>query len=136
MIRVIHKMRSGKDIPDHAYIGRPTILGNPFTHLTKDTKAIEIVETVEVAVDRYAGWFYEQLKTTPEFRDAAFNLVEQNRRKGELNLACWCKDELKPSPKDHMCHADVVREFVEFTYPAVVHYQRARRLMIDPDPEY
>lgn len=136
MINVIHKMRSGKDIPDHAYIGRPTILGNPFTHLTKDTKALEVVPTVEDAVQRYSGWFYEQFNKDVDFRAEVFKLTNQHLATGELNLACWCKDDLKPSPKDHACHGDVVRDFVEVTYPVVVHFQRSRRIFLDDGTDY
>lgn len=131
MIRVVHQKRSALNQPSH-YVGRPTVLGNPFTHLTRDTKAIEIVPTVEMAVARYSQWFYQQMKTNSDFRLAVSKLAVEYQNTGYLNLACWCKDELQPRPTDHVCHADVIRDFLHITYPVRTYY-RANQILLEDE---
>jgi hypothetical protein len=106
------------------YIGRPSILGNPFTHLETDTLAQFKVDTVEDAINEYRSYFYIRLNTDSAFRNEVARLVRVYQIRGVLYLSCWCKDELKPSKKDHGCHCDVVREFILTTVPILYYYQR------------
>lgn len=79
-----------KNVPEDAvYVGRPTIFGNPFSHLN-GTKAQFQVVTREEAVSKYEEW----VRTQPD-------LMRQIRTtlKGK-DLVCWC------APKS--CHADVL----------------------------
>ena len=83
--------RSDQIPPGAVYVGRPTMWGNPFTHLRGRTRARFQVATVHDAIAAYRGWVLEQ----PELVAAL----------GELrgkDLVCWCK----PGP----CHADVLLE--------------------------
>jgi len=87
------------------------VLGNPFTHLTKNTKAMYIVPTVEDAVKQYDNHLMKSVSTgrdNGEFNEL-LRLAELYQREGVLYLSCWCKDELAPRPSDHVCHADVLR---------------------------
>ena len=52
-IFVLHHKRSGMITDGTEYIGRPSILGNPFTHLETDTLAQSKVDTVEDAINEY-----------------------------------------------------------------------------------
>ena len=123
-ILVLHHKRSGMTADGTEYIGRPGVLGNPYTHLEKDTQAQFKVDTVEDAILNYRVYFYTQLNTNPVFRNEVARLVRIYQHRGFLNLSCWCKDELKPSKKDHGCHCDVVREFILTTVPVLYFYQR------------
>lgn len=81
-----------KDVPsDAVYVGRPTIFGNPFSHLP-ETAATYSSPTRELAVEAYRKYL----------RDHPF-LVEKAKRllKGK-DLVCWCKPAA--------CHADVLME--------------------------
>jgi hypothetical protein len=76
------------------YIGRPSIFGNPFTHIkNKETKAEHIVSTRKEAIERYRHY----LLNNPELLDK----IEQLRGK---TLGCWC------FPKK--CHGDVIIEIL------------------------
>ena len=123
-IFVLHHKRSGMIKDGVQYIGRPSILGNPFTHLETDTLAQFKVATVEQAICEYRTYFYNRLNTDPDFRNEVARLVRIYQMYGVLYLSCWCKDELKPSKKDHGCHCDVVREFILTTVPILYYYQR------------
>lgn len=85
------------------YIGRPSCLGNPFSHL-ENTKADFKVKDREEAVALYEAWLKEQLRENAEVRKEMTNLYNKWREDGELNLICWC------SPK--RCHGDVIKEFL------------------------
>ena len=85
------------------YIGRPSCLGNPFSHL-ENTKADFKVKDREEAVALYEVWLKEQLRENVRVRQEMLNLYNNWRESGELNLICWC------SPK--RCHGDVIKEFL------------------------
>tara|TARA_Y100000034_G_scaffold135898_1_gene209683 strand:- start:240 stop:569 length:330 start_codon:yes stop_codon:yes gene_type:complete len=91
---------------DGTYVGRPSPLGNPFTHLKRDTKAEFKVDTVEEAIDEYRKWLRNKIYNEPESEAAQmfFDLEEFYYLTEELTLLCWCW----PDP----CHADVIAELI------------------------
>jgi Domain of unknown function (DUF4326) len=82
---VVHCKRARFDV----YIGRPSLWGNPFSHLPRSAAEI-LVPTREEAIRRYEGWILGQ----PD-------LVLRAKRelRGKV-LGCWCA----PMP----CHGDVL----------------------------
>lgn len=100
MIRVVNK-RSG--VPG-VYIGRPTPLGNPFTHLpTRSLAEVQVGSRAE-AIERYAAWLDEQLAEPGPARRMYEQLAAQARQ-GDLTLVCWC------APAS--CHGDVLKVRLE-----------------------
>lgn len=103
MIKVVHC----KVERDCEYIGRPSPLGNPFSH-KRDTKADFIVASREEAVKRYRMWLIKKIK---EKDKAVIDELKRLKRiameKGELKLGCWC------APK--ACHGDVIKEILEMS---------------------
>lgn len=82
-----------KNVPaDAVYVGRPSIFGNPFTHLPGKTMAKKKVATAQEAVEAYREW----ILTQPTLLD----LVKRDL-KGK-DLVCWCA----PGP----CHGYVLVE--------------------------
>lgn len=111
-IYVVHTKRT--DTVTKIYVGRPTVLGNPFTHLARSTKADVQVASVTEAVMAYEDYFYNKVDegTDEPFLEALENIF-QAAQAGDVHLACWCKDELKPYNSDYkICHADVIRNFI------------------------
>lgn len=85
-MKVVHCKKEPYDI----YIGRPSIWGNPFSHLP-NTLATYRVKDRKEAITRYKEWLLqneELLKRLPEL-------------KGKV-LACWCKPQA--------CHGDILLE--------------------------
>ncbi len=76
------------------YIGRPSLFGNPFSHLAS-TSAQFRVATREEAVARYREW----VKTQPKV------LAELPKIRGK-RLGCWCS-EMKP------CHGHVLADLAD-----------------------
>lgn len=118
-IVIVHQKRSALHLPNVKYVGRPTELGNPYSHLHKKTLAEFSTDTVEEAVDLYGYHFYNILMTLPSARQQFKHLVDTYRQTGILYLSCWCKDELDPRPSDHACHCDVLRDAIWFTVPTL-----------------
>ena len=88
--RVVHCNKELYDI----YIGRPSIWGNPFTHIKdKTTKAQFIVKSREEAIQKYREW----IVTQPELMQQIESL------RGKV-LGCWCKKL--------PCHGDVLVEIL------------------------
>jgi hypothetical protein len=70
------------------FIGRPSILGNPYSHLEK-SKAEYRVDSRQEAIECYETWFDAQLINSPVKQE--FNrLVRIYKEKGELVLICYC----------------------------------------------
>ena len=72
------------------YVGRPSVLGNPFV-IGRDGNR-------DVVIAKYRNWLYANL-ATPEISTELQNLLAQ-ARKGPLELVCWCAPQA--------CHADVI----------------------------
>ncbi len=90
MTTVVNRRRAAFDV----YIGRPSVWGNPFSHMP-DTLAEFRVATRGEAITRFREWFLAQPA-----------LVERARRelKGRV-LGCWCKPA--------SCHGDVIAEILD-----------------------
>lgn len=71
------------------YIGRPTLVGNPF-EIGKHGDRAKVIEL-------YREWFYKQLANN-QFKTYVEGLKGQR-------LACWCKPL--------SCHGDVIVEYLE-----------------------
>ena len=72
------------------YIGRPSPLGNPYTHIVdRRTLAEHVVKTRDEAVAGYAEWLNEQMSHNGVVAKTARDLVAQYSRTGQLTLICW-----------------------------------------------
>jgi hypothetical protein len=78
------------------YVGRPTVLGNPFQ--------IGVAGEREKVIEKYRYWLAEKLLLDSPQRLALEHLAELLKGEMALALACWCAPEA--------CHADVIREVV------------------------
>jgi hypothetical protein len=82
---------------DGYYIGRPTVLGNPFK-INNDISR-------EESISRYAEWLINAILKRKKIIVNELQKMEHIlQEKGKLNLVCWC------SPK--MCHADLIRQIL------------------------
>lgn len=88
---VVHCKKERFDV----YIGRPSIWGNPFSHL-ENSKAQFKTATRDEAVEKYRLW----ILTQPEL------LAKLPSLKGKV-LGCWCAPA--------RCHGDVLAELANRT---------------------
>lgn len=133
-IIVVHQKRSALYLPNVEYVGRPTELGNPYSHLNKKTLAEFYVPTVEDAIQLYGFHFYNVLMSIPSARAHFRHLLNVYRQHGILYLSCWCKDELDPRPSDHGCHCDMLREAIMFTIPTMQALSTIHRIIVEIQP--
>ena len=103
-IRILNKSKDKYTIDD-TYIGRGSVLGNPYTHLPLGSTAAEIqVESREKAIEMYREYVIYKIKHDTKFRTAMIRLVGTILKGEDVNLVCYCK------PK--ACHGDVIKDFV------------------------
>jgi len=89
---------------DH-YVGRPTALGNPFTHIkNKKTLAKFIVVTRDEAIAKYKEYAKESYISNTKFKKELDALVNLYKNGQNIHLLCWC------SPAD--CHARILKEMI------------------------
>ena len=98
----IHNKRKSNPV-DGVYIGRPSVLGNPFSHL-KGTLADYSVSSRDEAVDRYETWLRSELKTNKVVVKEMRKLYKKFTNSGCLNLVCWCHPA--------RCHGDVIKKLI------------------------
>lgn len=90
MIPVLNKKLDYHQITSRSmYVGRPSVLGNPFPIVGQDTRE-DVIAMFEIYMYLCLG--------IPEFEEA---LVQARQADA---LVCWCK------PQD--CHADIIAEFL------------------------
>jgi len=100
-ITVVNK-RTHKPTANDVYIGRPSVLGNPFTHIAdKRTLAQYVVGSREQAVQMYREYFLKQIKENKAFRTAFVDLIGKCQYH-DVNLVCWCAPQ--------SCHGDILKE--------------------------
>jgi hypothetical protein len=87
---VVNRLREPFDV----YIGRPSVWGNPFSHLPFDTLATVRVPTLADAIAAYEVWILLQ--------PALLARLHELRGK---RLGCWCKPGL--------CHGDVLARLAD-----------------------
>ncbi|MDE1766583.1 MAG: DUF4326 domain-containing protein [Thaumarchaeota archaeon] len=85
-MRVVHCKKE----PYTHYIGRPSLLGNPFTHVKYSSIVEKNCETREESINK----FEDYAKMNRRILDAIYKLPE------DAILGCWCKPLA--------CHGDVI----------------------------
>ncbi len=86
------------------YVGRPHALGNPYSHLEADTRAIYKVATREESVKSYNDWLHENYRSNPTIKDALHSLAYSYGQHGAMTLVCWCSPD--------MCHCDILANWI------------------------
>jgi hypothetical protein len=85
------------------YIGRGSVLGNPFSHKT-GTLAEVVCASREEAIEKYKSYFEEQIK------DADGKFINELRRiyvlsrQTDVNLMCFCYPLA--------CHGNIIKDFL------------------------
>lgn len=80
------------------YIGRPSVLGNPF-HVDRDGNREEVIE-------KYRRWLWGEIKQRGEVFEELLRLLALEMKYGELALVCHCKPLA--------CHGDVIIKALEW----------------------
>lgn len=83
---------------DAVYIGRPTIFGNPYTHLAHSAPNVTVVDSREEAIDRFTTYFFERLASDEEFKERVDELKDKD-------LICFCAPLA--------CHGDVILSYLK-----------------------
>lgn len=96
---IVHNSRTCT-VPSNqkTYIGRPTVLGNPFVLKSENMRG-EVIK-------KYDAWLRDKIQDSdsPEYKFMSM-LVQRYKSGDTINLVCWC------SPKP--CHGDVIKQIVE-----------------------
>lgn len=91
------------------YIGRGSILGNPYTHIKdRETKALHVVPTREAAIERYGHYFDVMYSTNDSYKNKIDEIYEKYKNGEDIYLGCYCK----PLP----CHGDIIAEKLQRRY--------------------
>jgi hypothetical protein len=113
----LHKEDHCSDENDF-YIGRGSILGNPYTHIkNKITLASFIVNTRDEAINNYSHYFDLMYKSNIMFRDEIDKIYELYKNGKDVYLGCFCKKYLttdnEPHSDDLSCHGDIIKSKLE-----------------------
>jgi hypothetical protein len=105
MITVKNKHKSKPEKND-IYIGRGSILGNPFTHLDLNkTKAEFHCKTREESIESFEKYLTDKINSKDPKICSELNRIYLMALKQDINLVCFCK------PKS--CHGDIIKKIIE-----------------------
>lgn len=116
MIIVVNKYKHKPTLND-VYIGRGSILGNPYSHL-KSSKAKIFVESRDKAIECYKNYLYKIINNEKKsdemlllgliFRDkylSELQKIKELAEKQDVYLICFCAPQ--------SCHGDIIKKIVE-----------------------
>jgi hypothetical protein len=90
-----YKMPANYKAGSVIYIGRPSILGNPFV----------MIKDRDVVVEANNTWMIKEYATNPVYKRHIDQLVKELRQGHDVLLQCFC------APK--RCHGDNIKRLVE-----------------------
>lgn len=96
-IRIVRRGQRAARGSTRVYIGRPSVLGNPWTHKPGGL-ARYLVRSREEAIALYAADLDAQPRTSPAWRE----IQRIAALPGDVELECWCAPLA--------CHGDVIAE--------------------------
>jgi demethoxyubiquinone hydroxylase (CLK1/Coq7/Cat5 family) len=82
MINIVNKHRHPPTMFDY-YIGRGSVLGNPYSHL-KESKAITVVESREKAIEEYENWLLTEIKNKNKAILKALHKIKKMHLQGNV----------------------------------------------------
>ena len=92
--------------PNSFYIGRGSVLGNPYTHIKdRKTKAIYEVKDRNEAIDRYSDYFDLMYGSNIAYTKAIDEIYDIYKSGEDVYLGCFCKPL--------RCHGDIIKEKLE-----------------------
>jgi hypothetical protein len=89
---------------DGIYIGRPSILGNLYSHLGSRLARYK-TDSRDESVEMYEVWLDHEMKKGGAVKKEVERLAQLYKKNGELILICWCV------PKK--CHGHVLARVIE-----------------------
>jgi hypothetical protein len=105
MIQVVNK-RTHKPTPDDFYIGRGSVMGNPYhSKESNHPQALYKVETVEEAIGGYEKYLEYSYFNDVSIHETIRGLIDRELNGEDTNLVCYCAP--------NKCHGDVIKNFVE-----------------------
>lgn len=106
MIHVYNLRVETHNGPNSFYIGRGSVLGNPYTHIKdKKTKAIYEVKDRDEAIDRYSDYFDLMYGSNIAYTKAIDEIYDIYKSEKDVYLGCFCKPL--------RCHGDIIKEKLE-----------------------
>lgn len=106
MIYIVNRYKH-KPTENDFYIGRGSVLGNPYTHRDLNRTIAQFqCKTREEAIDRYRTYITDLIKNEDFSVRRELRAIVQAAIAGkDVYLVCYCK------PKT--CHGDILREIIE-----------------------
>ena len=111
MIDVVNQSHHEQDdyseiIQKDFYIGRGSVLGNPYTSKPLDkTKAQFSCDSKKEAIDKYKNYLLQKIKDKDEEICSILKEIEKSSEEGTAFLVCFCK----PSS----CHGDFIKKIID-----------------------
>lgn len=92
--------------PNNVYIGRPSILSNPYTHDGKKSSLAKLTfKTREEAINAYKLYFDAMYEQDMQFKQVVDLIYEKYKNGEDIYLQCFCS----PLP----CHGEYIKEKLE-----------------------
>lgn len=102
----VYNRKTETHTKNNFYIGRGSVLGNPYTHIKdKTTKALYIAQNRDDAIDKYSRYFDVMYGSNKAFTKAIDEIYALYKTGEDVYLECYCVP-LK-------CHGHIIKEKLE-----------------------
>ncbi len=106
MIYVYNRKVETHNGPNNFYIGRGSVLGNPYTHIKdKKTKALYQAKDRDDAIEKYSHYFDLMYGSNIAFTKEIDKIYEVYKSGVDVYLECYCHPL--------RCHGDIIKEKLE-----------------------
>ena len=104
-IQVVNKTTYASSTPYQVYVGRGSVLGNPYTSKNLDkTKAKYQCANKEEALSNYRKYLLEKIKDNDKDICDELNAIFMLAVKHKCDLVCYCAP--------NKCHGDIIKEII------------------------
>lgn len=104
-ITILNKHHINTDPIRTYYIGRGSLLGNPYSHDSNNVEPEFLCDTREIAVEKYKLHIVAEIKKSEKLRELIKNMLDDLNSGTNIALMCFC------APK--LCHGTVIKRILE-----------------------
>jgi hypothetical protein len=122
------------------YIGRPSVLGNPYPTKVSNFR-VDKIYTNEESMEKYRRYILKEIKTNEKLKKILMTLKKRILDNKDIQLNCWCILE-KINFKDYkekenvQCHGQIIYEYLYFNITKKVKYEKKDKYYIFNLPKY
>lgn len=122
------------------YIGRPSVLGNPYPTKVSNFR-VDKIYTNEESMDKYRQYILKEIKKNEKLKKILMTLKKRILENKDIQLNCWCilekiDFENYEEKEKIRCHGQIIYEYLYFNITKQIKYKEEENYYIFKLPKY